>query len=223
MKIALRGWLLVSLIVSVSACAEPPPPEVPPVAAPEPPPPPPEPPPPTCEAMADHCKADADTSARIPEVPYAFTPPEGWEYAMLEEATVTQASDDGPVLVLASMVHEKASYKAKPHRQKMVASLCELVGVEPPKRVSFAAPKKRHLSELSMTLWEDAAARGSKKGALLLLSTHVGEREIFGIGFAPEGDIEGTEAILASLETFKATAKPDEDEPEHHEDGKNKK
>lgn len=222
MKTVLRGLLTISLMLAASACSDPPPPEDPPEPIPEPEPPPP-PPKPTCEAMKDACKADADTVAAIVGVDYGFTPPAGWEYAMLEEATVAQADEKGPVLVVTSMQHEKASYKAKPQRTAMVNSLAELVGVEPPKNISFSAPKNRKLSDLSMTLWENEAKRDGKKGALLLLSAPVGDREIFGIGFAPQGDIEGTKAILAALETFKPVKKDDGEAAPTDDDGKSKK
>ena len=198
----LGGLVTVSFALTLGACSDPPPPVDPPEPMPEPEPPPP-PPKPTCEAMKDKCTADADTVARIPGVDHGFTPPAGWEYAMLEEATVTQQSDEGAVLVVTSMKHEKTSYKAKPLRTAKVNDLAELVDITPPKRLSFDRPNKRKLSEMSMTLWENEAKRGKKKGALLLLSAVVGDREIFGIAYAPADDMDGTKAILGSLETFK--------------------
>lgn len=223
MKIALRAWLGGLLMLSVGACTDPPPPEPPPEPVPEPEPPPP-PPKPTCEAMKDRCKAEADTLVPIPEADYSFVPPEGWEYAMLEEASVTQVSDSGPVLVLAGMVADKAAYKATAQRTAMVKSLAELVGIEPPSKVSFSRPNKRKLSGLTMTLWENEAKRGDAKGALLLLSTPIGAKEIFGIGYAPAGDIEGTKAILATLETFKKVeAEKESDDEKSADDGNGKK
>src|SRR5688572_9036038 len=85
---------LVALLASV-ACSDPPPaPQPPPAPAPEPPPLPP-PPVPKCEALKEQCKATAETRARIPGTTYTFTPPEGWIYAQLEEATVAQVGERG--------------------------------------------------------------------------------------------------------------------------------
>jgi hypothetical protein len=217
MKKLLKGFVeglltvLLALLVgglALGGCSDPPPPEDPPDPIPEPEPPPP-PPKPTCEAMKDKCRAGADTIVKIPNVAYGFTPPSGWEYAMLEEATVTQQSDGGAVLVVTSMEHEKTSYKAKPLREAMVKNLAELVEIEPPSKLSFNRPNKRKIADLSMTLWENEAKRGDKKGALLLLSAVVEDREIFGIAYAQQGDTDGTKAILATLETFKQSGESD--------------
>lgn len=220
-------WMITLFLVAltlapVAGCSDPPPPEDPPEPLPEPPPPPP-PPKPTCEAMKDECKAESDTVATIPEVAYGFTPPADWIYAMLEEATVTQVGEEGAVLVVTSMKHESQSYKAKPLRTSMVKSLAELVGIEPPSRVSFSRPSKRKIGDLKMTLWENEAKRNDKKGALLLLSAKVDDREIFGIAYAPQGDMDGTKAILATLETFKPVEAQDGgDESDEEEDGNKK-
>ncbi len=203
MKNALRAMLGGLSMLVVGACSDPPPPVEPPAPAPEPEPPPP-PPEPTCEAMKDHCKAEADTVVPIPQVSLGFTPPLGWEYAMLEEASVTQMSDEGPVLVLASLKPDAQAYKLTAQRTALVTSLAELVDIEPPSKITFSQPNKRKFSEMTMMLWENEAKRANKKGALLLLATTVGEREIFGIGFAAAGDLDGTKAILETLNTFKA-------------------
>jgi hypothetical protein len=145
---------------------------------------------------------------------------------MLEEASVSQATEEAAVLVLTSIKYEKASYKAKPQRSAKVKSLSELVGIEPPKSPNFSRPNKRKMSGMDMTLWENSAERAGQKGALLLLSARVGDREIFGIGFAPEGDMEGTKAILAALDTFKESATDQGDGGEGAEEddgGKEKK
>lgn len=174
--------------------------------------------------MKDRCKADADTLVPIPGADHTFVPPDGWEYAMLEEASVTQVSDEGPVLALASIVTDKVLYKATAQRTAMVKSLAELVGIDPPSKVSFNRPNKRKLSGLTMTLWENEAKRGDAKGALLLLSTSIGDKEIFGIGYAPAGDLEGTKAILATLETFKLVEAAEEgDDEKSTDDGSEKK
>ncbi len=206
---ALRFCLGGLLLIAASACGDPPPPEDPPqpVAEPEPPPPPPK---PTCEAMKDRCKAEADTTVGIPDTDFTVNPPPGWEYAMLEEATVTQQNDAGAVLVLTSMETDNTAYKAKAQRTAAVKSLAELVEIDPPKKPNFASPKKRKLSGMTMTLWENSAKRGDKSGALLILTTKAGDRDIFGIGFAPTDDSEGTQAILDALETFKGGTVVDE-------------
>ncbi len=215
MKVSLQVWLslfwlglfsLGLLLTGVAGCSSAPPPRPPPPEVekePEPPPP----PPPKCEAIKEQCKAQADTTARIPGSHYHFAPPEGWIYAQLEEATVAQLGDDGPVLVLTTF----ESGKAAKERVELVKSFSELVLITVPKRLRF---RKRdtpgrddytvtEIAGLEMTLWDrPKATRGEDKGPLLVLSAKLGDRDLFGLGFAPKDDDTGTKAILDALQSL---------------------
>ena len=191
--------------LAVSGCdtpePKPPPPPVPePVSDPEPPP-----PPPKCEALKEACKADADTRVQVPGLDHEFQPPEGWIYAKLEEAAVAQQGDEGAVLVLASFEPGKG-FKLGKQRNELAQSLAELVLIEPKGNISLFAPNMtRDIGGLKMKLWERGGAkRGDDTGGMLVLSASAGDRELFGIGFAPKDDGDGTAAILATLETLSA-------------------
>jgi hypothetical protein len=220
---ASMGHVVMGVVVAgfavgaVLGCSsQPPPPPPPPEVEKEPEPPPP--PPPKCEAIKDQCKAEADTRARIPGTHYQLTPPAGWFYAQLEEATVAQVGDEGPVLVITTFEPGKVAKE----RVALVKSFAELVLIEPPKRLRFHkrdTPGRddyavTEIAGLEMTLWDrPGAARGKDKGPLLVLSSKVGDRDLFGLGFAPKGDDEGTKAILDALQTL-AEGEPPEDEEE---------
>jgi hypothetical protein len=192
-----------ALLCGVVACSEPPPPKPPPPPPPAPAPDPEPPPPPKCEALKEKCEADADTVVPVPGVNLTFTPAEGWIYAKLEEATVAQVGDRGAVLVLTSFAPEKG-FKANQQRNDQATSLAELVLVEPPGKIALYQPNmKRDIAGLKMKLWERAGAkRAEDTGGMLIVAASVDDKELFGIGFAPKDDQEGTKAILAMLETL---------------------
>jgi hypothetical protein len=205
MKVSLQVWLSLLLLGAAGCSSAPSPPPPPPKVEKEPEPPPP--PPPKCEAIKEQCKAGQGTTARIPGTHYEFAPPEGWVYAQLEEATVAQVGDAGPVLVLTTF----ESGKAAKERVALVESFCELVLIEPPKRLRFPKRDTRgrddytvtEMAGLEMTLWDrPAATRGEDKGPLLVLSAIVGDRDLFGLAFAPKGDDVGTKAILDALQSL---------------------
>jgi len=212
------GLVVMGLVMwATAACSSPPPPPPrPPKVEKEPEPRPP--PPPKCEAIKDECKASGDTKARIPGTHYEFAPPSGWIYAQLEEATVAQVGDEGPVLVLTTFEPGKVDKE----RVAVVQSFAELVLIEPPKRMRFRkrdTPGRDDYAEaemagLKMSLWDrPGAMRGEDKGPLLVLSTKLGDRDLFGLGFAPKGDDEGTKAILDALQSL-AEGEPSEDDEE---------
>jgi hypothetical protein len=199
-RIPKSGALMLAL--SLAACAEPPPP------APTPPPPPapaplPAPAEPRCLALRDACKAQKGKLVPIPGIDYAFAPPDGWTYALLEEATVAQLADRGAVLVLTSF---ESGPDADKRRGELAVSLSELVLVEPPATGKLDKPdQKTDLAGLEMALWErKGAKRGEDTGALLLLSATIDDRELFGVGFAPKDDSSGTEQILEALKSIAA-------------------
>jgi hypothetical protein len=200
LRFGLAGILAAGLLVG---CGEPPPPKPPPAPEPAPEPDPPPPPPPKCEALKEHCQADADTKVPVPGLDLTFTPAKDWTYAKLEEATVAQVGDKGAVLVLTSIEPEKG-FKANKQRNDQATSLAELVLIEPPGKIALFQPNmRRDIAGLKMQLWERAnAKRGEDTGGMLVIAATVGERELFGIGFAPKDDQEGTAAILGMLETL---------------------
>ena len=191
---------------ATAACSSPPtPPPPPPKVEKEPEPPPP--PPPKCEAIKEACKASADTTARIPGTHYELAPPTGWVYAQLEEATVVQVGDEGPVLVLTTF----EPGRVEKERVALVKSFAELVLIEPPKRMRFRkvdSPGRDDYAQiemagLKMSLWDRPGAhRGKDKGPLVVISAKLGDRDLFGLGFAPKGDDEGTRAILDTLKSL---------------------
>ena len=205
---AARGaWLIGGLVGGLvgQGCdtpePQPPPPPPPaPVEKPKPPP-----PPPKCEALKENCEADGETRVPVPGAGLSFKPPKGWIYAKLEEATVAQQGDEGAVLVLASFQPE-AGFKVGKQRNDLAQSLAELVLVEPSGAISLFAPNMtRDFGGLKMKLWEKGGAkRGGDTGGMLILSASLGERELFGVGFAPKDDQDGTAASLAMLETLSA-------------------
>jgi hypothetical protein len=184
------------------ACGDPPPPPAPPQpkAVPKPKP---KPKPPKCESLKEACKAKKSTRIKVPETDYVFTPPKGWTYASLEEAAVVQAGDDGPVLVLTSFEPEKA-LKVSKQRKEMVESFASLVLIEPPKGLSLFKPNVNDkIAGLQMRLWEKPnAKRGDDSGALLILSAQLDNRELFGVGFAPKDDADGTDSILQAIKSL---------------------
>jgi len=155
--------------------------------------------------MKEHCKAEADTKARIPGTNYVFTPPQGWVYAQLEEATVAQHTERGPVLLLTTYEPVHAVTKRSRKRTQLIASLTELVGIKPAggSVVLFRPNEKSQMAGLAMSLWErPGARRGEAEGSLLILEAQVGERQLFGVGYAPANDAAGTSAILATIESL---------------------
>jgi hypothetical protein len=205
MNVATRCSATLLILVScLAACGEQPPPPKAPAPKPVAPAPAPEPPPPKCEGLKESCTANAETRARIPGVGYAFVPPEGWNYAFLEEATVAQVGDKGAVMALTSYPREKNGQATAKRRGDLVKSLTELVLIQPPKGVPLSRPdQETDIAGMKMALWERKGATRSKdNGALLILSSAMGDRELFGVGFASKEDTAGTEAILKALQTI---------------------
>lgn len=209
------------LALAVMACGETPPPEPPPPPPPEPAP---EPKPePKCEALKEKCRAGADTQLKVLDTDLVFTPPAGWIYAQLEEAAVAQVGDEGAVLVMTTYVPDKA-LKAGSQRTDLTQSFSELVFIEPPATLSMAQPNtSQKIAGLDMKLWErPGAKRGKDVGGLLVLSADLGDRELFGLGFAPKDDDDGTAAILAAIQSLEAAggAPKDGDDKDEDKDGK---
>jgi hypothetical protein len=194
----------VVVAMALSGCAEPPPPEPVPQPEPVPEPEPPPPPPPKCEALAEKCKADATTVVPIPGTNYVFTPPSGWIYAKLAEATVAQNDEAGAVLVLSSFEPPKPAPELAKKRDEVLGSLAELVGLEPKKGALGAPNQTTEMAGLKMSFWEKPGAkRSGSEGAMLVISAPADDSHIFGLGYAPRDDNEGTAAILQALESLK--------------------
>jgi hypothetical protein len=198
----LAAHLGLALLLGLGACTEPPPPDKPPEPAPEPPPPPP-PPKPTCKAMNDMCAVEASTRVPIPGTSYAFTPPAGWQYATLEEASVAQVGDKGAVLAFGSFEPPTSLVKVNDARKQAVKSLAELVLIEVgTTTMSFDRPAVKPMKGLSFKLWEREAKRSGEQGALLIISAPLKGRELIGVGFAVKGDSETSTTILKVLESI---------------------
>jgi hypothetical protein len=76
------------------------------------------------------------------------------------------------------------------------------------------------IAGLKMELWEKPGAkRGKDTGGLLILSAKLGDRELFGLGFAPKDDDQGTGAILKAIQSLKQEGGDDGD-GEKDKDGK---
>jgi hypothetical protein len=153
--------------------------------------------------MKDDCKAKNDTEVPIPGVEWLFMPPEGWLYAKLEEASLTQSGDEGAILMFASYEPDK-SKRAK-QRGDLVTSLSELAGIAPASGASYATPDLTStIAGLKMAFWEKPGAkRGKASGALLVIEADVEGRALFGVGFAPVDDQDGTDAIKSTINTLK--------------------
>ncbi|MFH1604033.1 MAG: hypothetical protein ABIH03_09005 [Pseudomonadota bacterium] len=193
-------------LLAPTGCAKKKPPLPPePVVEPEPEPEPPPPPPPKCEALKEECKAKESTEVSIPGTDYLFTPPSGWTYAKLEEATVAQVGEHGSVLVLTTFEPPEQKFKVPAKRTELLTSLTELVGVKPNGTIRLYQPNtSQEMGDLKMSLWERSdAKRGEASGALLIVSSPSDQRELFGFGFAPKEDEDGTKAILESLQSLK--------------------
>lgn len=200
---ATARWFALALIF-FAACSEPPPPKPQPPPPPPAPAPAPEPQPAKCETLKEACKSSPETQARIPGVAHVFAPPDGWTYAQLEEATVAQVGDEGAVMALTSFVREGKPTELGKKRIDLVKSLTELVLIEPPKvGTLIKSDQETTIAGMKMQLWErKGAKRGKDNGALLILSTVIDDRELFGVGFAAKEDTSGTEAILKALQTI---------------------
>lgn len=201
------GVVAMALLLGCGTPTPPPPPPQPSAS----PAPAPAPPPPKCEALKEQCKAAKDTKARIPGTSYVFTPPEGWIYAQLEEVTVAQAGEEGPLLMLTTHAPDKDMRKSADQRVGLVKSLAEIVLLQPPARFvlfKMKTPGKDDYAEkpvagVTMSLWERGGGnRGKDKGPLLIAAATVADRELLAVGFAPEGDQQGTGAILSALQTL---------------------
>lgn len=201
MKRTLQTWVgFMTLAVALGGCGAPPP-APPPTPKPQPPPEP-EPEEPKCEAIRDACKATSSTRVPVPDTDYVFTPPEGWIYAKLEEAAVAQVGDEGPVLVLTSFVPKDKNTSRE--RTELAKSFAELVLIEPPRGLAlFRAQQKQELAGLKMQFWEKPnAKRGGDTGALLVISADLEDRQLFGVGFAPKQDEDGTGEILRAIQSL---------------------
>lgn len=195
-----------ALALCVGACGSPPPPEPPkpkPVTKkPKPKPP----PPPKCESLEEDCRSEGDTMAKITISGYDFRPPEGWAYAQMKHATISQLSDDGPVLVLASFEPEKGKKAVGEQRKALLGALTELVSIELPKgKLKMEKGEQSdEVAGLKMEYWQrEKAKRGGQTGSLLVLSAPAGKRALFGFGFVPDDDkSEADRKILEALQSI---------------------
>jgi hypothetical protein len=189
-------------------CGSPPPPPPPPQIAEAPPPPPPPPPPPKCEALEEKCEAKPDTHAKIAHTELVFTPPSGWIYAQLAEATVAQ-SGDATLAAVGFDADAKDAKKDTANRDAAFSELLKQIGVENPgnkKKVPWKKPDTpKPVGDYKLALWElKDWVRASKKGPLVAVAGPTSEgKGILFIGFVPADDKSGAdEGILKAIESL---------------------
>ncbi|WP_437668588.1 hypothetical protein [Sorangium sp. So ce131] len=191
-----------------AACSSPPPPqpEAPaPIATPAPPPPEPAPPKP-CKALDEQCQAEESTRAKIARSSLVFAPVKGWTYAQGESATIAQAADEGPALATAQ-VDVGEGKPATEKRDAALDALAQEIKVTlPKKKLNWKKPDDvKDIAGRKIGLWQkEGAARGTKKGPLLIFADTGKEGEIvIGLGFVPDDDTTGADAtILQSIESI---------------------
>ncbi|WP_437301998.1 hypothetical protein [Sorangium sp. So ce388] len=206
-----RRWPTLALSAAAAlaaACSSPPPPqpvapEPPVTAAPEPPPPP---APKPCKALDEQCQADESTRAKIARSSFVLTPVKGWTYAQAESATVAQAAAEGPALATAQ-VDVGEGKQAGEKRDAALDALAHEINVTlPKKKVNWKKPlETKEIAGRKIGLWQaEGAARGTKKGPLLIFADTGKEGEVLlGLGFVPDDDSSGADAtILQSIESI---------------------
>jgi hypothetical protein len=166
-----------------------------------------------------------------PPKPAEPEPPPPPKCEAIEEATIAQSGDSGPVMLLASFEPDKDARKLPGQRVELVSSLSEIVLLEAPK--SFTLNKRKtpgrddyaeqDMAGLTMSLWErQGAKRGEDDGPLLILSASLDGRELLGVGFAPKNDKEGSGAILSAIQTLEKGAGDAKREDSSEDEGKEK-
>ncbi|AKT39840.1 hypothetical protein [Chondromyces crocatus] len=211
----LRTWtfLVLSAAALSSACSSTPAPESPSQDIPEPVQETPDPPKPKpCEALEEKCESGADTRAKIAKSSHVIHPINGWTYAQGADATVSQHSADGAALAIAEVETGTDAKQEPAKRDEAVEELAKQIGVTvPKKKVTWKKPlEEKAVGDLKIGLWQiDGAARGDKKGPLLIFAGPTGEGKVLlGIGFVPEDDSTGSDAsILESIDSIAVAGK----------------
>lgn len=172
-------------------------------AAPEPPPPP---APKPCKALDEACQAEESTRAKIARSSFVLTPVKGWTYAQAESATIAQAAAEGPALATAQVDVGEGKQAAEKRDAALDALAREIDVTLPKKKVNWKKPlETKDIAGRKIGLWQsEGAARGSKKGPLLIFADTGKEGEILlGLGFVPDDDSSGADAtILQSIESI---------------------
>lgn len=195
-----------ALAALTAACGSTPkPPEPPPAPTPtieELPPEPPKPKP--CEALDEKCDAKDSTKAKIAKSDFVFKPAKGWIYAQGQEATIAQAADDGPAVVVAQFDIDPKQEAA--NREAALGELSKQINVTlPKKKLNWKKPDDaKAIGDLKLGLWQIDGARGDKKGPLILFAAPVADGKVLlGVGFVPSDDSSGADAaILESIESI---------------------
>jgi len=180
-------------------------------------------PPPPCERLAERCRAEDSTEARLPAVDYAFTPPEDWVYAQMDEATIAQVDAEGPVLLLTSLQPASEPAKLRDQRRAAIEQLAELAEISLPqaKVLLFQPDGIEEFAGLEMSMWQrNGAKRANASGPLLVFSAEVEDnRHLFGIGFVPDADETRADvAIMDALKSIKPATRSGADDEEAETD-----
>lgn len=205
--------LSVLCLVFLAACSKPKPPEAPapeppppPVKEPEPPPPPP--PPPKCEALAEGCRATADTKVPIGDKGLAFRPPPGWTYA--REAARTVAASSGDAGVMAFALADADTPDAALAALATLGASLDVTGLKPaPLKARWKRPDKT-VDDGQLKLWEiskekqgAAPKRKDKPGTALVVTGAFAGKTVVGLCFVGEGAEAEAPAIVDALGTLK--------------------
>ncbi|MBN9160580.1 MAG: hypothetical protein BGO98_02575 [Myxococcales bacterium 68-20] len=210
-----RPLALVSLLVSLGACAPktpPPPPPAAPIAVEEPPP-----PPPKCEALEEGCVAKAGQRATVHPIEWTVAPPAGWKYAA-EPSEVVALTDTAALAIStfeSSADKKPAAVKAKKaKRDEAIARLAEKLGIARPKKLAF--PAKPHQASkvhgIDVALYQfDGAKRGDEPGPMLVFVAQlVPDRALLGLAFVAEHDTTNADAaVLAAIDSLAPAADED--------------
>jgi hypothetical protein len=162
-----------------------------------------------CEALDEGCKALAGVKARVAHAAFTIEPAQGWTYAQLPAATVAQASESGPCLVVVALEGVDPKKDAQAREAALDAAAKEAGVALPKKKVGWKKPDdKKDAHGLKVRLWQlDGATRGEKKGPLLVFdaTSADGKPALLGVGFVPSDDSSAAdEAIMSSIMSIEA-------------------
>ena len=166
-------------------------------------------PPPKCESLDEKCESKPDTHAKVARCDLAFTPPAGWTFAQLAEATVAQ-SGDATLAVTCFDIDPKDAKKEAASREAAFGDLLKQVSVDNPgkKKVPWkkpAAPKD--VGDLKLGLWEvEGMTRTTKKGSFVAVSGPADASKtkvLLFIGFVGDDDkSNASDQMLKSVESL---------------------
>jgi hypothetical protein len=171
--------------------------------------PPPQPPPPKCESLDEKCEAKPDTHAKVARCDLAITPPAGWTFAKLAEATVAQ-SGDATLAVTCFDVDPKDAKKEAASRDAAFGDLLKQIAVDNPskKKLPWKRPDApKDVGSLKLGLWQiEGMARTAKKGSVLAVAGPADADKtkiLLFIGFVRDDDkSDASDQLVKSVESL---------------------